>query len=452
MPGKLYAMRRLSGILFAIYLGLAPVYWLPGIEPDALRLLKLALFGVAVASVLFFNPDQARAVAYGPRFGLFTLACIFIAAAPGFAYAAPGEATAKVIDFLACFLTMWMGYCCTSLDCIYPPYLVRSYFIPAVLATIVCFDYVFGGIDVVGPMEYGSLPLEIGGFGAARTGWSNALALYVPAILVTCLATRLSRVRRILFFCFFLTILLAQYSSGGRNGLAASLLGVVVLLILSGALRRQSIVFLALALLMTILLIAINSNFDEVAPDVLSKFRLDRFISEPALWNALDSVSAGRLSLMDAAWGQFVRFPIGSGFGNGIFSADIGFTKVSAAQVHNLWMNILVEGGPVLLIAVLLLIFNIARALVITHFAATRARAIWVNADHLPLVNACLCAMFVQGVFISQFEPNALVGSFQATALWWAAAGSAVKAAQEWPNLTRSGQSIGAAVSNDNRG
>ena len=95
------------------------------------------------------------------------------------------------------------------------------------------------------------------------------------------------------------------------------------------------------------------------------------------------------------------------------------FGKVRFAEIHNLWIKWAAYTGifgPIMMavVAVAILRIGVKNLSVTWRLARDRMSA------------AALCLILIVGAVSTMFEPNVLVGSFQLTALWWAAAGCAL--------------------------
>ena len=82
-------------------------------------------------------------------------------------------------------------------------------------------------------------PFRSTGFGAGRTGWANALSLYVPIALAVVLLDK-RRARKALVS--LVAIVLAQVVSGGRAGLLLSLFSIALFVALRGSRRMKAVV------------------------------------------------------------------------------------------------------------------------------------------------------------------------------------------------------------------
>ena len=108
-------------------------------------------------------------------------------------------------------------------------------------------------------------------------------------------------------------------------------------------------------------------------------------------------------------------------------------------EIHNLWIKWAAYTGvlgPLMMAVVVIAILRIG---------VKNLSAAWRLArDRLAAISLCL--ILIAGAIATMFEPNVLVGSFQLTALWWAAAGSALAM---WHSRDESAASGGAADSGE---
>lgn len=400
-----------------IYLGASPIYWLPGIAPDTLRTIKLLLIATPLL-VLFVTRSKTFMHSLNSQiFGVFGYLLLLLCALPGLLQSSVSNLYITVLAFSLVFLMLW-GARAYFISTINPNnILILSAVIIGGFCLLVNLSFLTGFPNFISPYENGQA-LTVAGFGAKRTGWSNGIALFIPLLFLVLVDSRKVTFRRQLFtYAFALFIFGSQLIVGGRGGIVASLIGFSM--IFGFILPKKLIVPSTLVVsLLAVLAFSLYSNTgdledkESVQENVLSHFRLDRLDSNRS--NRFDRFSAGRLGQFECAWMKFKEQPL---FGH-------GFTDESeclGADIHNLWLKLLVQSG--LLIVVFLFIFiTIISMRLITSFVQLKR----VKNAELHVIRktmAIYLAVLLQGVFVSLIEPNALIGSFQATAIWWVVLG-----------------------------
>jgi len=146
---------------------------------------------------------------------------------------------------------------------------------------------------------------------------------------------------------------------------------------------------------------------------VVQQFKADRLTGARDLFTELDHFSAYRLGGYVAALEAIAERPItGYGF--------YGFQPVTMrGAVHNLWLRLLVEGGIALPVMFLLIVVRIFRHLPWMR-RLDQGMGKETRDQNLGVILTCVV---VGGVLIAMFTPNALLGSFQNSAIWWAVTG-----------------------------
>ena len=428
-------MERLKVSLpLAVYLGLSPIYWLPGLSVYQLRTAKMVVLAAAV--VLIWTSAIRRHRIRGLPSGIYGptgLLILLVLSAPGFLQAAEGEARSTVVDYLTCYLVLWTTYIARSSGIDLPRTLAFSATIIVPFALLPVITFATGWPSWHAPPEFDSIGLVTAGFGARRTGWSNGLALFVPALLLLVTASQSRTIWKYLLAGIgILTIIGSQMVVAGRAGLLASFIGLAMIVWLSRPTVRMIITLvLALSVLASVLELSDRiSNTDhvygasqrrgDVADELTTRLRLDRLESTDTT-DRWDRFSAGRLGAYEYAIEMATRRPfLGYGFGNAVYSSS---------EIHNLWLKLWVESGIFLPLAMLGSLWlamreNLGRVRpvadrnIFDSHRAAHGSPPSIYTRHL------LAVIIFQGVLVSLFEPNALIGSFQATAIWWFCAGT----------------------------
>lgn len=389
-----------------LYLSLGPIYWLPGVPPNLLLLAKAGMAGVATLLTIGVAFGRGRFALPTGWVGLLAPLVLVPVSLGGFLQTDFRDALLGLLDYGYLFAVLWSLYLVARLGgnpyfLMLPPALVL-----AAAASVVVLQAVTGVPGWRAPAVFNGFPLTFSGFGSLRTGWSNALSLYLPVLLIL-LSTRYRNLLTMAIAAAGIAAILgSQFVVGGRAGLLASL-GVLALW---AWLRLPRTVSLGLGAAATLFVI-VGGSYVVAAGEAL---RFSELFEEDDLFLAADDVAAGRLTGYLYALGQIAERPfIGHGFGEVLIDGT--------TQIHNIWLRLAAEGGvPVALVfgaivvTILLRAWRIERVYDAQRRAGLTAEAI----DPLPLF-----LVLVAGLIAAMFEPNMLLGSFQNSAFWWAAAG-----------------------------
>ena len=383
--------------LLSLYLGTAPVRWLPGVDYEVVTRGKVILFVVAVGSVLLCrSPGRLRLP--GGLAGPLGFAGIAVLCVPGFVQSSQVDAAAYLADLVYGAIMLWCFYNVTRTDDVETAQVLeRSAVLIGVLALIASLAAT-AGLGWQAPCSVS--PLAATGFGCGRTAWSQGIALYLPIMLVFLFRRDVSVLRRWLYAGLGFGIVAAQLGVGGRAGLAASF--VVGATMAFFFMPRRWKVLAATALLLLIAAVAVPKALEE-------HLRLDRIPAGPVTFTDLDWFSAGRLGGAVEAFGHIAERPL---TGHGIGAVDVGY-RGTRSEIHNMWLKwaaYLGIGAPVFLLALAFILLKLARQL-------TRL------AIHRRSVAAAAGLIVVSGLVISMLAPSTPVGAFQDSAIWWAAAG-----------------------------
>lgn len=385
----------------SLYLGVAPVYWLPGINPDLLRSLKIGLFVVAVGSV-FLHGRTVHGVVPRGLLGPMGFLILVVLSVPGLAQAVDRwSAVALVMDigfgalFLWCFFnTRWRGDIDPALV------LARSAAIISVFAAVTVTSSLTGLPDWQSP--YG-LGLTEAGFGNEQTGWSNSLALYLPAVLFFLgdKPVHNSAVRQLLSLTILICLVASQFLAGGRAGMLLSLLTVLALVYF-----RPPFAILTFSALLLAGAMALPENW-------YTHLRLNRLEAGIQALEDLDYLSAQRIGGYIMAIDLLKERPwMGYGIGQVIYETSYA----QLTEIHNLWLKWMVYCG---VLAPLFFLVMVIRLLVIALRQLRRAHPRGQVGKLAPFA-----LILLLGVLLSLVEPNTLVGTFQISAIWWASAGA----------------------------
>jgi len=394
-------------ILIALYFGLAPVFWWPGILPDTLLIVKCSLIVSFVSFVwvkaLLSNKIRFPSGLLGPVGWLFFL----VVSCGGFYYSVNMITALDVIkDFSLCFIMLWSFYMACSFDLSYE----RLFFVAALIVAAHCAlvdcSYFFGFPSWSGPSHFVASKLSISGFGALRTGWSNGVSLFVPFLCGVFFLKRTKVFVKVVAILSIVIIITSQVVVAGRAGIIASLISLVYLIY-----HKKNKFGFIVSFLIVLFLVFECSDY------IITLLRVEPVITGGVGAEFLDDVSAGRLSSsLFAIKMASKQILFGYGFGN---------FRIHGMEVHNLWIRLFVEGGlflPVLFLCIVILIMKKGRKLVskLSFNSENIAGKDFFSFYHV------LNAVLIAGFFISLLEPRTLLGSFQVSAIWWASAGVVV--------------------------
>lgn len=401
------AIPRAGYWLLALYLAVAPIYWLPGVDLTLWRGAKLALFALAVGTVFMgVLADHRDSKVRLPRglAGPLGFAALVAVAVPGLAQTAnPARVAMFLMDIAYGALFLWCFYNVARADEQEARrILVRSLLLIAGFVTVAMAYTALGLSGWQSPC--GTADFATTGFACKRVAWSNALALYLCIALAFAVRRDLAWDNRWCYIGIALLLLAAQVLSGGRGGIVASLvaLGVFAVLLLPW---RVKLVGVAVVLAAIMLVPAV-----ELSDEWQRRLRLDVVPERPQSVADWDYYSAGRVSQILVAVEAFRERPF---VGHGIGAVTANF-RGTDFEIHNLWLKWATNFG---VLAPLIL-------LVLAGSVLTRAwRLLWRSSVGYKSTVAAGGLIVVAGLVASMFGGETLLGEFQNTALWWAALG-----------------------------
>lgn len=417
-------MRRIISIIFGVYFGLSCVYWLPGISAELLRNIKFLLIGTAVSMTwgLAFSHSEFRLPS--GAMGFIGALVVLVFSSIGFVQSASAEIFRTFIDFALAFIMLWSFYIFSNRLQYAITSLMVGCLIIAMLCSLVVVSQVSGFPDWRAPAVFDSYHIRAAGFGAKRTGWSNGVSLFVPICFVFLSSQSKYKILNTLFFCFaIVSIIGSQYVVAGRGGLLASFIAVLILV--WRIFPNKYFIMLVMSFFVFLLgYQAVNVggsdygiNSDRESAEYKGHLRLDR-IEGGISKESLDHFSAGRMGANFYAIEKIIERPLlGFGFGNATYH-DV--------EIHNLWLKLAMEAGIMLPLFFAIMIFrtgkNLAREAGYMRYTGISLYSS-LDSEGSSILVVILSVVLFQGVVISMVEPNALLGSFQATAIWWAILG-----------------------------
>ena len=420
---------KLAPWLLSLFLGLGPVYWLPGISMEALQRFDWAILLLSVALVLGTEALRGRRPFPPGLLGPLGFAGILLLWIPGLVQASePFRVFVFVFEFSLACVFFWCFYCIARAGGDIRTIFQRAFIIIVILGGAALFRALLNTPDWQSPCQWDRVYTI--GFAIIRrsTVWSIGLGLFIPVGAFFFLASsRRWRLDPKFFGIMGIAVLLgAQFVSGGRAGIMSSMLVLGALLLLP-AFRR-------LAAMVILIGLAVSIPFlDE---SCLAHLRLDEWTvpdraadhwslnaparyaeNVPGLVKELDFVSARRIQGYLLGLEKVAERPL---LGHGLEQVRLkvpGSDRLT--EIHNLWLKWAVYTG---IAAPLLLLFMVALILRTGwRLFGDRSRGAVERNEA-----AALLLILLSGLLISMFEVNTLMGAFQRTAIWWAAAGALV--------------------------
>lgn len=477
---------RIATWLLGAYLGIAVAYWLPVLGRAPLGALKMAAWGAAVGLVLAPAVLERRFRVPRGLLGPWGFAGVLLLSLPGLLRGPEvGDLFRFVIDIGAGATFLWCFFDLARRGVDLKPVFRRAALIVCALAGVAL-------LWAASLVPDWSIPCNRlwsfdirNGFGVRSTGWAIGLGLYLPALVfltdrapprgwppwtvpvgVTAAAGLLVG---------------SQFASAGRAGLLMSGLTVLAFLVIRSS-RRVGILIVAGVLLFssTVLdrtcfrhlsLPAPTPSVarapspppdEEAAPEAETPeaeaesdadawwvpkivratpppYELARYArsleTARATGNTLNFVSGHRVRHFNIAFERIAQRPL---VGHGWKRVLLRGYRGRVVEVHNLWLRWAVYAGllaplgfALLTLAVLAAVFRLWRR--------TRRTEEGDTARVLGLI-------LILGLIASMFEGSVILGSFQLTALWWAAAGAAVGLEARSAARERNGPAAGPAA------
>ena len=405
-----YADATLGGmVLFALYLGISPVYRVWGVSETELRLFKGIVLAAAIGAVLI--PSLVRGELRLPSGmpGPLGFAGLALLSVPGMVQSVSAPLALEfVVDIGFGASMLWCFFHMVHQGRDVNAVLVGALIVLGGFAATHLLMTIASNPDLSSPCAW-TISLRHP-FGSHYTGWSVSLALFLPVTVLLLLAAQKPNKTWFLPTAATLYLLLigSQFVTRGRIGMVASILTMVALTIF----RSSRILALSI---MACCLIAGVVLFDESCARHLKIQRLSPLLSTEALNPAtLDAIATGRLSGYRAAVRAIAERPI---LGHGLGQVTVEGVHRPSVEIHNLWLKFAAYCGVLAAIWLAVMVGTIGvRGLSLlkdeTREADDRAKS------------AALVLILGVGLFASMLQPGALIGSMQYTAVWWAAAGT----------------------------
>jgi O-antigen ligase len=397
---------NINGLLWVFYLGFSPVYWVPVLSVNQWSNIKVFALLAAIA-LTWFNGLRKNNAGF-PRgiFGVGGLFLLLICSIPAFFQAEFSWGMRRTYDLFFGFGAMWSFYVFWRINENPGRVLIWAALVIAALSLLTISSNFSGFPSWRSPAIFEFQSLSTAGFGALRTGWSNALSLYVGGILLLMAhGNQLGIWRTVFCFCLISIIIGSQLVVAGRAGILSSLFAVGFI----------SWFFLPRKLAILMIIVAGIMVSYLVGDELLNHLRLNRILdASDNDSRALDHFSAGRITTYLFAIEKWIESPI---IGHGYGQVEV----VKGHDIHNLWLRILAEGG----------IFLFGSFLYFCYKAVKKTPRNKAMTSHLmrkipryQRPDFMLWVIICQGLIMSMLEPRILLGSFQVCAMWWVAVGA----------------------------
>ena len=471
--GGLLETAREKGVdlwLLSVYLGLAPVYWLPipliGGDENRFPLLLVKSLIIAAGVFIALSSDwmRGRFRFPGVLLGPLGFALIFVLSLPGvFQSESAATSIRFALDIVFAALFLWCFFNITRRGPGVFAVFKRAFAILIALAALAAV-VVLANADDLYPHRWNS-GFE-SGFGDKGSGWSIALSLYMPVALMFIISWEgvSARLWGIARGAAVYAVIASQFISGGRAGLLASLIVMCVFAFVRST--RVMLISVAVALIATVAIFGNTSwgrylglhlfPVDFIAQPLRLESDVDPFPDPPPIpatapdgtaasaaggsgtgagagtsaprrpsefERRTDVFAASRVTTLRKGINGIQERPFtGHGLRAEEMLTDRGEVwgkNPDPVEIHNLWIKwgaYTGLAGPIWMAVIVIAIMRIGVNNLSLAWRYARDR----------MAAAALFLILVVGAVSTMFEPNVLVGSFQLTALWWAAAGAAL--------------------------
>ena len=365
--------------IFAFFISLGPIFWLPNVPPALFFYLKNTLLIVLFFySICFFINEKKMSFPGGISVFLpllFMLKILFI-------YYIFGDNRKTLIDIINLFQILIFLISSNVIINKNKIFLVlkiaTNIILFFVLFSLICFLYV--------PYETNPLNNDLmliqTGFGGSRTGWSPSIGLFIPLVY--------------LFYnniIFMYIIMSSQIITGGRAGFFTAILILPLLLYFKNTkILLYSFIF---SLLILSYVAYYYINFEILDSRILD-FVLNFDTSN------VDSLSTGRLSLFLNSINSLSNSPL---IGYGYLKSFVG------EDVHNVFVkNWLYYGFFYFLLSVYLVLLPFIFLIKNIYFNKNVSHKIFFK---------ILILVLAYGLIIGLLEPSIIFGNFNTFNVWW---------------------------------
>ena len=393
-------------ILLIIYTSTLLIYWLPGLPPEIFRVFKIAIISMIVL-IGVLSGRVLKGISSSKIIGIFFI-FIILSSLPGGLLSTenPNEYFQEIITWLFSYLTFAIGVVLwreSRNDCIS---IIKVSYLIACFLSILCILNYFGYFpDLRTPFvptyETGWHFYE-GGFAGVRTGWSGSLALFAattPIVIFRNNKNNKINSEFFLFIIFIAPILGAQFLSGGRGGLLATVIGFSIFCII----RKMPIKYGVLVFIFGLTILYNQAFF-------ATSLRLDRY-----------DVTAGRVEQYKNVINND-KILIGWG-ANGSSKFNIQ-TIGKRYEVHNVWLKAYVDYGLFHFLIVIFYTFYLIKKSIKKMIVYKNTKRGGCNQEYNILLSSFLVLITI--CVTSMFEPGGFLGGFQNKFLFWFLLGNLV--------------------------
>jgi hypothetical protein len=375
-------VNKFLNCFIGFYIGISSIYWFPGLSVESLRNFKYIVYSLIVLIGILLLPTLRNKNIPKGIFGIWGLLLLPVLYLPSILLSEQEVMSDVFLNCLSFYLFIWLLFILfnnSKLDLS----LISTIIINIIIffVTLHIAISLFYSDITIPPQKVSYITFQDIGFNLSRTGWSNGLALFIPFCFL--FKNGLKR------WIFIGLIVYSQFLSGGRTGLLASLFIIFLYYYMNKALGKIAFIFSIIGLL-----ILNNLNF------ISEKLRFDRLETGYGD-DSLNQFSSDRIVGYKYGLEQWLDFPI---FGKGIKNVNIEAIAF-VDEIHNFWIKTIAESG--------LVVFSFYVVFVYLIFKKIRNIGIKNNIYYLTFL------LILAGLIETMFEPNALFGSFQNSAVWW---------------------------------
>ena len=395
-------------ILLALYLGLSPVYRFWVVGEVELRILKGAVLVAGLGAVALTAWLRGDLRLPSEPLGPVGFGALFVLSVPGLVQAAQAELVLQfLVDIAFAAGMLWCFYHLAIQGRDINKVLSGALIILAAFAAIHLAVALAADPDRSGVCDWA--PSNQSAFGAHYGAWSVSMALFLPiAVLLPLSAKEIGRRWTVPMASVLACILLgSQFVSGGRAGIIAVVVSVLALTLFRSA-RVLALSIIAVSIVVGVVL------FDDSCSRHLKLDRLSGLTgSSTAEASGLDALGTGRLAGYRVAIKEIVERPL---LGHGLGQVVVEGVHRPTVEIHSLWLKWAAYCGVLapLWFAVMIAVIGL-RGLRLLRGSRKKP-------EGCDRTGVLLLTLF-GGLVASLLQPNALIGSMQYTALWWAAAG-----------------------------
>lgn len=363
--------------IFAIYIGMGPVYWLPWIPLRFVDAIKVSLYAIVVFWPIFQKKTDFRLYFPGGS-KVFLLMIAFLATSiPSMLLSDLLPALYKLQNMVQILLLVFScGYLEKrgALEAV-AQLSVKIFATSCLLSVILMFVIP----DYTNPLN-NELALVQTGFGGSRTGWSPAVALYLPWIYSGIF------VSGIFVWIGGFAMIANQVLVAGRTGIISALVAFLIYGIVRKNVKQ---LLLTCGVLSIVYLFAIN-NLELLRLNSGSFSSLD----------GLDELSTGRIKVYSTSLKIISEY-----FVTGIGLGEFKYAGENWA-IHNILLKSAAESGVLHAITIIGIFF----------LALQRGWRGVVQKNGL-IISAFLTVS--SGIVTSFFEPVGMFGTFYSAGFWW---------------------------------